>query len=173
MTPDEDWGGEADLSAPCVHQIDRLTIRTLKNGVKTYYRQCVTCGEPTSQAIAKLSIDPAELPSLPAFDDQLRDKFAESRRTQKLEEAKSELIQHTQKYREYLLTPEWRAKRKLVLERDQYRCQGCRAAPATQVHHLTYAHVFSELLFELVSVCGPCHDKCHPEKNASPEDIRS
>jgi hypothetical protein len=29
---------------------------------------------------------------------------------------------------------------------------------ASQVHHLTYKHLRNEPLFELISVCVPCHD---------------
>jgi hypothetical protein len=31
------------------------------------------------------------------------------------------------------------------------------------VHHLTYAHVFNEFLFELMAVCDECHDRLHRE----------
>ena len=33
--------------------------------------------------------------------------------------------------------------------------------PATQVHHLTYAHLGDELLFELISVCDDCRKRIH------------
>ena len=38
-------------------------------------------------------------------------------------------------------------------------CEGCGVRRAAQVHHLTYEHVGDELLFELVAVCGQCHDR--------------
>jgi 5-methylcytosine-specific restriction endonuclease McrA len=36
---------------------------------------------------------------------------------------------------------------------------------AEQVHHLTYAHVYDEYTFELVSLCKKCHhEKYHSDK---------
>lgn len=58
----------------------------------------------------------------------------------------------------YLASDEWKWRRQMVLERDNYLCQGCLTNRATQVHHLTYKHWRNELLFELVSVCDGCHD---------------
>lgn len=61
------------------------------------------------------------------------------------------------KYIPYLKSKEWKTKRLLVLKRDNYVCQSCLKSKATEVHHLTYKHVFNEPLFELVSICNPCH----------------
>lgn len=62
-------------------------------------------------------------------------------------------------YNAYLLTDKWAAKRRAVLQRDKGICQACLSRPAKQCHHLTYAHVFDEPLFDLIAVCIPCHDK--------------
>jgi 5-methylcytosine-specific restriction endonuclease McrA len=64
-------------------------------------------------------------------------------------------------YSDYLQSPEWRARRSLVLERDNHLCQGCRKRPATQAHHLSYKHVGKEFLWELVAVCDECHNRFH------------
>jgi 5-methylcytosine-specific restriction endonuclease McrA len=69
-------------------------------------------------------------------------------------------------YDEYLASPAWAAKRTLVLGRDKWFCQGCRAARASQVHHLSYSHVGDELLWELVAVCDACHARAHAERGA-------
>lgn len=60
-------------------------------------------------------------------------------------------------YRRYLLSKEWRDKRKQVLERDQGVCQRCGDA-ANHAHHLTYDRIFREPLYDLISLCKPCHD---------------
>lgn len=65
------------------------------------------------------------------------------------------------KYSEYLASPEWAEKRRRVLDRADYRCEGCGERQATQVHHLTYARVGKEMLFDLVAVCDYCHDVIH------------
>jgi 5-methylcytosine-specific restriction endonuclease McrA len=67
-------------------------------------------------------------------------------------------------YSAYLQSDAWRAKRAQALKRDKGLCQGCLERPATQVHHLTYAHVGGELLFELASICDDCHERAHEER---------
>lgn len=64
-------------------------------------------------------------------------------------------------YTAYLSTDAWRMIRAKVLKRDNNLCQGCLENPATQVHHLTYEHVFNEFMHELISVCKSCHDRIH------------
>jgi 5-methylcytosine-specific restriction endonuclease McrA len=62
----------------------------------------------------------------------------------------------------YLASSAWQLRRAAVLLRDKYLCQAgldqC-ASKATQVHHLTYRHWRNEPLFDLMSVCGRCHDE--------------
>lgn len=69
-------------------------------------------------------------------------------------------------YAEYLKSPEWAERRKLVMQRAAGICEGCRKHPATEVDHLTYKHVTREFLFELVAICGGCHARYH---NARPK----
>jgi 5-methylcytosine-specific restriction endonuclease McrA len=67
-------------------------------------------------------------------------------------------------YSSYLKTPEWAKRRQLVFQRAQGRCEGCLSAAPVHVHHLSYAHAGDELLYELVALCTPCHQKAHPDK---------
>ena len=76
----------------------------------------------------------------------------------------------------YLATPEWRSKRLQVLARDGYRClaglPGC-AGKASQAHHLTYKHWRNEPLFDLIAVCGPCHDQTtEMDRAGRPQHLR-
>ena len=59
----------------------------------------------------------------------------------------------------YLASPEWRLKRKAVLDRCHYVCEGCGTQSACEVHHLTYNHWKHEFLFELVGLCRACHQR--------------
>lgn len=68
-------------------------------------------------------------------------------------------------YEKYLKSPEWKAKRKLVLERDKYKCLSCLSAEATEVHHITYRHLGNEPLFELVSICRRYHQEIYHMDN--------
>ena len=66
----------------------------------------------------------------------------------------------TPKYKAYLEGKKWKAKRKKVLEHDNYTCQEC-GGRAWQVHHKTYDRIYHERLSDLRSVCGDCHKEIH------------
>lgn len=66
-------------------------------------------------------------------------------------------------YRDYLNSDHWQSLRRKVLDRAAGRCEGCRNAPPTEVHHITYAHVQREFLFELVALCENCHRRIHKD----------
>jgi hypothetical protein len=61
----------------------------------------------------------------------------------------------------YLASPEWRLKRKLVLDRCAYVCEGCGRQSAIEVHHRTYRFWKDEPLYDLVGLCRACHARLH------------
>jgi hypothetical protein len=69
-------------------------------------------------------------------------------------------------YNDYLQSDDWKLKRRKVYDRCRGLCEGCRDRPVTQVHHLTYAHVGDELLYELVGLCDDCHEKAHERERS-------
>jgi hypothetical protein len=79
-----------------------------------------------------------------------------------IEQARIKKDNWFKEHSEYLQTSKWKAIRQKVFIRDNFICQGCLEAPATEVHHLTYDHWKDELMFELISVCYNCHhNKIH------------
>ncbi len=40
---------------------------------------------------------------------------------------------------------------------------------AEDVHHLTYARLYDEMLFDLIAVCRDCHERLHPEHGETSE----
>lgn len=73
------------------------------------------------------------------------------------------------RYLAYLQSPEWKDIRALVLDRSGGRCEGCAKRRARDVHHLSYAHLYDEFLFELVAVCRRCHVRWHAQSQTSPQ----
>lgn len=144
----------------CEHPEVVMTRRTIKGGSQQAVRQCTRCFKTVSNPVSKASVQ--NFCELPEFQNRVNEYYAaHSEATQLLmqDDRKEWFRQHT----EYLRSPEWMKKRKMVLARARGLCEGCMENQATQVHHLTYKHWRDELLFELVAVCNECHEKSHEQ----------
>jgi len=157
----------------CSHPSTELRSTRVSGGVIHFRNQCQSCGELVGQAVGK-SV-PAG--NVPPKDEELVRRFQEARKKEyetiiqrHVEAQKVQGSEWWSRYNTYLETPEWRAKRTKVLKRTGGLCEGCSERAATQVHHLTYAHVFEEFLFELVALCNECHERIHQEDQAGIED---
>lgn len=154
----------------CRHPKDqpRYVRYDLANGLWQLRRQCQLCGDLLSGALRKETGPGAfELPRISA-DERIKEREGALER---LAEEQQQKRQHQDAlwwsgYGDYLVSPLWAIKRDKVLKRCLGICEGCRERPASEVHHLTYAHVghrceTGEFLFELVGVCGDCHRQLH------------
>lgn len=72
------------------------------------------------------------------------------------------------RYKEYILSDAWRAKRRQVIARAGGVCERCKKAPVQEVHHLTYDRFGAELLTDLAGLCQPCHRSEHGGKARKP-----
>jgi hypothetical protein len=150
----------------CNHRHANLTHKTSSDGKVRWQVQCAYCGE-SIRTIPKANLKREEMERADEWDESLReDRFRKMQeRSQDLQDQikAQEDRERSERYSAYLLSPAWRALRAKVLERDKHTCQGCLVARATQVHHRTYERIYSEMLFDLVSVCDACHKKIHPD----------
>jgi 5-methylcytosine-specific restriction endonuclease McrA len=150
----------------CQHLNVNITKRVIKGGAIQYVEQCLTCGKPASSPMKKeVAFQLCDGHEPEAYDQQLSDAFDSLREAEALvlkQEFDKEAFH--QDYGSYLASPEWRAKRQMVFKRSNGVCEGCGINKATEVHHLTYANVGQEFLFELVAICEPCHDRLHNEQ---------
>jgi len=145
------------MESNCTNHDMVYVKRRKSNGQPLLNKQCLTCGEHDAKAY-KLA-DVKDFESLPEYSETLVYKYYDTRRQAVLlnrEQEKQEWFKNH--YNPYLNSDEWQDKRRKVLNRDGFLCQSCLINEAVQVHHLTYAHVFNEPLFELTSVCNPCHE---------------
>lgn len=147
----------------CQHPETEIRYLITANGVKQYRFQCLVCGQWASQTLKHADPRVVAMAEIKPYDREHYENYFEQRYdfyTRAAEECRQdEQRQFWAEYSEYLQSPEWQTKRRIVLERDNYLCQACRRARATQVHHLTYKHKYREPLFELVAVCESCHDE--------------
>lgn len=147
----------------CAHAEHELRARRIVNGGLQYRKQCLTCGQSVGDSVSHKLVEVFP----PMWDDELHPRWREHQaaRSQEMREAQREAERDIwlNEHGRYLLSEQWKGKRRAVLKRDNHTCQGCHAAEATEVHHLSYANHGDELLFQLVSLCGPCHRKVHAE----------
>lgn len=64
-------------------------------------------------------------------------------------------------YANYLLTDHWKELRKVILNRDDNKCQLCSSKERLEVHHNTYENVGNEKLTDLITLCRYCHSNFH------------
>lgn len=75
-------------------------------------------------------------------------------------------------YADYLLSPEWRERRKQALDWARNACQLCNSPQEPlHVHHRTYDRLGAELPADLVVLCEDCHDK-HHGKGINPDTFQ-
>ena len=160
-------------------------IRRYQSGITHYVTQCATCGCSFGQPFPKKLLD-SSIPIEPFneefekkyFDKAFKDLFILSDKQKKLQTIRKQLKADYFKnvlnlpfddfetaYQAYLNSSHWQAKRQVILKRDNYECQFCKASKATQVHHLNYDNLGNESDFELLSVCYNCHQIIHDIEN--------
>lgn len=145
-----------------------LELRRLEtaSGAIQYRRQCVICGQ-SSNAIAHDKLSADEKANAADYDPELSDRYYQEQHWQRVESNEQKRRRAHAAwlawYDQYLQSPIWQERRELVLLRAGGICEACRLRRASAVHHLTYARVGKEPLFDLVAVCKECHDELHKE----------
>lgn len=138
-----------------------VMVKAKDSAGRAYYiKQCQTCYRKLGSNIGKEHATGRE----PAMIEVDWDYFYQGRSRIKQAMWQEQHEEWLDEHNAYLQSPEWKAKRLLVLKRCNGICEGCLQRKATIVHHLTYAHWRNELLFELVGVCDCCHAVAHPNK---------
>lgn len=156
----DDWWARA-----CRHPNVRVVTRVTADERIQIRKQCLICGELRGGAVKRANV-PADVPP---EDKDLRARYQQARREEwesieqkHIRKQKAHEADWWENYDRYLASPQWALVREKVLKRANRICEGCLERPASEVHHLTYAHVENELIFELVALCKPCHARLHP-----------
>ena len=159
----------------CEHQENELRTRTVARGLIQRVTQCLRCGAATSKAYSKsdaLAQTGGKEP--PPFNDELlsdwqtrkeeafkavHDKF--SFLSVRKDPSRPKSAEWFKQYNEYLTSDHWAHTRNKVLTRANNVCEGCLEKQATDVHHLSYANLGHEFMFQLVALCHDCHERIH------------
>ena len=144
----------------CENCIMVFVKKTKSNGGFIVNKQCFNCGKIDSKAY-KFSLigSESDVNNLPNINKTLNDLYYENKRNEIKKEYLSKRQERLNQLNIYYQSEKWKQKRIKVLERDGYICKACETNKATQVHHKSYEFFSNEPLFDLVSVCAPCHEK--------------
>lgn len=170
-----------DISQCCDLPDPKPVKLTTSTGTIQVRNQCQNCGDVGGNSLGGFSKEQRE--NLPALDQAKREdrqsKWSEMQKAfwEKVSGKRSEKQalgkqQWMHQYNAYLNSPAWKEKRLAVLKRDNYLCQCCLNAYATQVHHKSYQFVDlkgNEPAFDLVAICVPCHEKIEAMKKQNRE----
>jgi len=158
---------EDDDGARCRHLNPVIRQRTRRNGSAAFIFQCDDCGEVLSEPVRRAVAErEAGERGITPFDEAALEALRAEQKAARMDESEARAVAAREAYQAYLKSPEWRRRRDLVMKRCNGVCEGCAAAPAVEVHHLTYEHVQNEFLWELVGVCKACHDRVHDDSSA-------
>jgi hypothetical protein len=162
---------ESDIAPACQCIRRELRRRLIDGGGCQYRWQCLDCGRSVGSAVKRteaVSFYRGCETEIPQWDERLhndywqtRENLWQERRERQNREREQHNIEWWRRYNLYLQSPQWKIKRAQVLRRAGNICEGCRRQKATQVHHLSYEHVFNEFLWELVAICDDCHERIH------------
>lgn len=151
-------------SSHCQHPERRTSRFKTSNGAVQVRECCTTCGQAFGSALSQK--DRSWVETLPWLADGMSANYCEERETEKrrlllglARKQHAERGEFTKGYTAYMASPEWAAKRALVLKRCGGVCEGCGINAATEVHHHHYQHLFNEFLFELAGLCHDCHER--------------
>ncbi|MFA6176600.1 MAG: hypothetical protein WC765_08490 [Phycisphaerae bacterium] len=161
----------AHRSTVCKHPTTELR-KHIEGSILQIKAQCQTCGTAVGKTRKKSEFTSQQIDSLPNYDTELKDAYWKARNAHYdsiRDMSESERVAEWRKqYAIYLGSQERKDKRKKVIARAEYVCEGCQADDATEVHHITYEHVGDEFLFELVALCSACHERYHGNETLPP-----
>jgi len=173
----QNWSDKLDeINCPTSHEFE-YRYHYSEGGILQLFNQCTSCGKRADKggSLKHSTIDNFKEKvirgEINKFDDDLYKNKSSvyenynkylglkyyKKQQEREEEREHDKTEWFKQHNEYLQTDQWKAIRLKVLKRDNFLCQGCLEAPATEVHHLDYAHWRNELMFELLSVCSNCH----------------
>lgn len=155
-------------AAECKHEKTEIMRIPVAGGSIQVRACCTTCGDRVGNAMSQK--DSAWVQTLPIFSGDTSTSYQTRRHAERhtllLNLARTQYQERgkfTKTYKQYLQSPEWRAKRDLVFKRSGGLCEGCGTAKATEAHHRTYQHFGNEFLFELLALCHACHERIHAD----------
>lgn len=160
------------MTKRCEHPQKDYVYKVTAAG-RRYYEQCQACGYvlPNQVGLKMLRNFVAEA-DVPPIDEAAHERgrraMWDADNAEWKERYKEVAAERREEASDYYASAAWKKRRQAVLARDKFKCQACLQANAWDVHHLTYVRFGREPLFDLVSICRPCHEDLHPHMKVEP-----
>ena len=154
--------------AMCEIVTQAVLTRRSRGGGDFVQLQCTTCFGAIGGALSRADHPCYE--SYPLFPEGKHDEYVRAggeARKAAFEERRAALRSD---YQRFLLGPEWKRFRHLVMNRASGFCEACLEAKAEHVHHLTYDLGWLPPAFYLRAVCERCHERLHPDQDNEPDE---
>lgn len=128
-----------------------------------YAWQCLECGCRVGEWLKREFVFSQGIPEPwdEGLEERHRKRAGEAFQKWRLQQRSAENEAWQSRYDEHLRSGHWQALRQLVFTRCGGMCEGCGTNRAQHVHHLTYANMGDEFLWELVGICRDCHERYH------------
>jgi transcription elongation factor Elf1 len=156
-----------EIGCYCSHDGERTATLTQRNGAA--WLQCDTCGSSLGSAMSRTAHQ--KFDTYPVWRLDLIKQYeaaAEANRAalptlEERQRAKEQAyIGRSIEYKAWCRSSrEWAEIKKRIAWRSRGHCEACLAAPATVVHHQTYAFGRLPPAWHLRAVCDDCHERLH------------
>ena len=166
----------------CDHAKEQVVKHIVGSGLIQVKKQCLHCGEFTSNSLKQANYNLANLP----YADLEKQAEYRSRKSAAYEAKRTEQLNNLQgegsdqwwaKYNRYLRSHHWEQLRASVIRRDSFCCQNCFKfvdESSAHVHHVSYTgfnRVGKSFAFECVTLCRDCHIEFHPHMQAEEPQV--
>ena len=137
-------------------------------GISTYEGRATSCISNIDLANLYNSVSGRSIPyNRRTFANDFRIELVESAKPPKSVKG----VTRYQKYKNYLLSPEWEEIRQTLFASRGRVCEMCGSNKFIQVHHITYDRLFNEDPADLLVVCNSCHEKIHGKDKPKPQRL--
>ena len=143
-----------------------VLTRRSRGGGEFVQLQCSTCFGAIGGALPRT--DHPLYTSYPLFPEGKHDEYRRAGSEARQAAFEESRVALQSDYQQFLLSPEWKRLRHLVMNRAGRICEACLDAKAEHVHHVTYDFGWLPPAWYLRAVCEKCHEGFHPDSENEP-----
>ena len=111
-----------------------------------------------------------KVPQQTRYSRYIKDRTIDGKDSAAVDSHNKEYPETHGSYGALILHPNWKSKRKEIIERDQFKCVICSSSKELQVHHRQYHFIKATKKYKvpwdypgylLITLCSSCHARGH------------